>query len=308
VESMWKLGGLSFFDLLRRTWKEASEDGIFEHSAQLAYYFLLAIFPLLLFVTALLGIFADMGAAMKVELMNSLALLLPSSAFELVRQIVDEVTRAAGGGKISFGILATLWAASNGMGAIATCLNTAFDVPETRSTWRFRLMSVGLTIAVSGLVIVALLLTLFGTTLAEWAAERGRIGNILYVTWLGGQWVIVLSAMLLSLALIYYFAPNIINPKWQWITPGALLGFVLWLAISLVFRFYLRYFDSYSVTYGSLGAVIVLMLWFYLSGAAILFGGEFNSEILEAMRSRNLEGQPVRSDPAGRFPPGWQPG
>jgi len=203
---------------------------------------------------------------------------MPGSAFALVRGTVDEISVARGTGKLSFGLLAALWAASNGMGAISDTLNTAYNVKETRPWLKRRLISVCLTIALAILILAALAIVLVGGTIGEALAARFGLGNIFTVIWTVVQWPIALIFILTTFNLIYNFTPNISPDERRWITPGAFVGVALWLLVSFGFRLYLGYFDSYSVTYGSLGAVIVLMLWFYLSGVAILIGGEVNCE------------------------------
>jgi membrane protein len=165
------------------------------------------------------------------------------------------------------------------MGAITETLNVAYDVTETRSWWKKRLVAVGLTIALSVLIIGALILVIAGGRIADGLAGSFGLGAAFAIAWNIIQWPIVLACLILAFALIYYLAPDIRDQAWKWLTPGAVLGVVLWLAVSFALRLYLHYFDSYSKTYGSIGAVIVLMLWLYLTGAAILVGGEVNSEI-----------------------------
>jgi membrane protein len=276
------LGGLSWKELARRVYAETMEDDVLGRSAQLSYYFLLALFPALLFLTSILGAIAGEDSEMRRDLFAYLSAVLPASAYELVSQSVNSAIEESGGAKISFGILATLWAASNGMGAISQTLNVTYDVEETRPFWKTRLISVLLTLALGLLIITALVLVLYGHDLAEWLAGAFGLGQVFEVGWKIIQWPIVLAFVTLAFALIYYFAPDIKEAGWKWITPGALLGVVLWLLVSFAFKLYLSYFDSYSATYGSLGAVIILMLWFYFTGAAILIGGEINSEIEHA--------------------------
>jgi membrane protein len=197
-----------------------------------------------------------------------------------------EISAASGGGKITFGILATLWAASNGMGAITQALNVAYNVKESRPWWKQRLTAVSLTIALSVLIISALLIVLYGGLIADHIAGRYGFGDFFTLTWKIIQWPIALAFMLFSFALIYYFAPDLHEQKWTWVTPGSVIGVGLWLLISFGLRTYLQYFNSYSKTYGSLGAVIILMLWLYLTGVAILIGGEVNSD-LEDLAARS---------------------
>jgi membrane protein len=280
--SPWSFGGLTFIELGKRVWSEIDSDDVFGRAAQLAYYFLLALFPLLLFLVSILGIIAGDNPAMREDMFRYLGTVLPGDAAQLVSSTVNETITKSGGGKISFGILAALWAASNGMGAICNSLNVAYGVKETRPFWKTRLTAVLLTIALAVLIITALVGVLYGHDIAEVIAGKFGLGAAFEWTWKIVQWPIILAFVLLAFGLIYYFAPNVENASWQWVSPGAAMGVGLWLLVSFGFSLYLSYFNSYNATYGSLGAVIILMLWFYLTGAAILIGGEINSEIEHA--------------------------
>jgi membrane protein len=280
--SVWELGGLSWKNLSKRVWDQIQEDDVFGRSAQLSYYFLLALFPLLIFLTSLLGYFTGENSSLREGLFNYLGQVIPGSAANLVNTTIHQVTEGSGGGKLSFGILATLWAASNGMGAIISSLNVTYEVEESRPWWKARLIAIGLTIGLAVLIISALVLVLQGGNIGNLIASNFGLGNVFTTTWSILQWPIILGFMLLSFALIYYFAPDVKEQKWHWVSPGAMIGVALWLIASFAFRTYLSYFDSYNATYGSLGAVIVLMLWFYMTGMAILVGGEVNSEIENA--------------------------
>ena len=263
---------------LKRLAKRIKEDEIFGRAAQLSYYFLLALFPLLLFLINILGYLAQQGTRFRNQLLIYLAALMPVSAFTLVRTTLDEISLSSGTGKLSFGLLAALWAASNGMGAISNTLNIAYNVKERRPWWRVRLISVCLTIALAILILAALAIVLYGGSIGEALAARCGFGTLFTTVWTIIQWPIALVFVLTTFNLIYNFAPNISPQSRRWFTPGAAVGVALWLLVSFGFRLYLGFFDSYSVTYGSLGALIVLMLWFYLSGVAILIGGEVNCE------------------------------
>ena len=292
------LGGLSWKELGKRVYEETLEDDILGRAAQLSYYFLLALFPALLFLTSLLGYFAGENLQLRTDLFRYLSAVLPGDASQLVAKTVNDVTQGSGGGKLSFGILLTLWAASNGMGAISESLNVAYDVKETRVWWKVRLVAVGLTLALSFLIITALVLVLCGHNLADTLAARFGLGEAFALTWKVVQWPIVLAFVLLAFALIYYFAPDVRDQDWKWLTPGALVGIALWLLVSFAFKAYLTYFNSYSATYGSLGAVIILMLWFYFTGAAILVGGEINSEVENEMARRGARDAKEKGDKA----------
>ncbi|MDQ1707795.1 MAG: rane protein [Pyrinomonadaceae bacterium] len=300
MASVWALGGLTWKALGKRVVSEIQKDDVFGRAAQLAYYFLLALFPLLLFLTAVIGLLLGSGTGLRHNLFNYLSQVLPGSAYQLVDSTIYEVSEASGGGKVIFGILAALWAASNGMGAITQALNVAYNVKESRPWWKQRLTAMCLTIGLSVLVISALILILYGGKLGDHVAGHYGFGEVFVITWKVIQWPMLLGFMLLSFALIYYLAPDVRDQKWIWITPGSVVGLSLWLLVSFGFKLYLHFFDSYSKTYGTLGAVIVLMLWLYLTGAAILIGGEVNSEIENAAAKA---GAPDAKEKGEKAPP-----
>ncbi len=262
-----------------RLWTRINDHDIFGRAAQLSYYFLLALFPLLLFLVTLLGYFAQAGSDLRHKLLTYLATVMPSSAITLVYRTLDEISAARGGGKLSLGILAALWAASNGMGAISDTLNAAYAVKENRSWWKVRLVAIFLTIMVTVFIVVALGIVFYGGQIGERVAMHLGLGTAFTIVWKILQWPIALVFLLLTFDLIYYLGPNINRPRPKFWTAGSATAVGLWLLVSLGFRLYLHFFDSYSVTYGSLGALIVLMLWFYFTGLAILIGGEINSEL-----------------------------
>ena len=265
--------------LVARVVQRIKDHEIFGRAAQLSYYFLLALFPLLLVLINVLGYMAQEGTLFREKLLLYLAAIMPRSAIALVRTTIDEISNASGSGKVSFGLLAALWAASNGMGAISSTLNISYNVKERRAWWKVRLICVCLTVALAILILAALAIVLYGGTIGEALAARYGFGDFFTTVWTIVQWPIALVFVLTTFDLIYNFAPDLPPGARSWITPGAFVGVGLWLLVSFAFRAYLSFFDSYSVTYGSLGAVIVLMLWFYLTGVAILIGGEVNSEL-----------------------------
>jgi len=299
MASLWRLGGLSWVALAKRVWNEVQDDNVFGRAAELSYYFLLALFPFLIFLTSIIGLVLGSGTGTRHMLFNYLARIMPPSAFQLIDNTMYEVSSASGGGKLSFGLLAALWAASNGLTAITDSLNTAYDLTESRSWWKRRLVSIGLTMALSVLIIGALTLVVGGGRIAEWLAGVYGFGPVFPVAWKIIQWPVVLAFMTFAFALIYYFAPDIREQKWKWLTPGAVIGVALWLLVSIAFRVYLHFFNSYSATYGSLGAVIILMLWFYFTGAAVLIGGETNSEIENAAAK---QGEPEAKEKGEKAP------
>jgi len=263
----------------KRLYTRINEHDLLARAAQLSYYFLLALFPLLVFLVTLLGYFVQAGTQLRGSLLNYLGKVMPYSAITLVHATLDEISDARGGGKLSFSLLAALWVASSGMGAISDTLNVAYDAKETRPWWRVRLVSIGLTVGLTVLIMAALLIVLYGGKIGDLLAARLGYSILFAVFWRIIQWPIMLVFVILTFELIYFFAPNLPYRRWRWLTPGGIVAVSLWLLISFGFRFYLHFFNSYSRTYGSLGALIVLMLWFYLTGIAVLLGGEINSEI-----------------------------
>jgi membrane protein len=277
-------------EFLKRVWARSEEDEILGRSAQLSYYFLLALFPLLLFVITLFGYMNGAGSHLREKLITYLGNVMPDSAFQLVVATIDQITNARGGGKLWIGLLGALWAASSGLNALAQALNAAYDVPETRPWWKVRLISIALTMAIAVLIISALLIVLYGGRLGSFLALLVHKGYVFTLAWKILQWPIALTFVFFAFSLIYQFAPNVSarrrgrrlpasDLRRRLLSPGVLIAIILWLLVSLGFRLYLHFFNSYSATYGSLGAVIILMLWFYLTGAAILLGGEINCEL-----------------------------
>jgi membrane protein len=279
---VWHLGGLSRQQLATNVWSEINKDDVLGRAAQLSFYFLLAIFPLLIFISAVLGqVFAG-NANLYHELISYLKAVMPQSAYSLVRTTAYEITTSSGGAKLSFGLLATLWTASSGMEAVINGLNVAYNVTERRSWWRRRFVAINLTVLLAIISGIALLLAVFGGRIGSFLADQYGYGDAFRSLWLTAQIGFPPVFMLLIFTLIYRFAPNVRSHGWQALVPGAFFAVVLWVGATALFRLYLSHFDSYSKTYGSLGAVIVLMLWLYISGVAILIGGEVNSEIRKA--------------------------
>ena len=280
--SAWKLGGLSWRQLGRRVWRELYAGGLLTHAAALAFYFLFALFPLLLFLVTMLGFLAETGTELRNNLLQFLSRVVPPSAFVLIYQSIEEITFNAGGFKLWIGLLSALWFASLGIAALSDSLNAMYGVRESRPFWQVRLAAIGLTAALVVLIVSALMLMLYGGEIGEGIANYFNQGTRFTIIWTIAQVPLALAFVLFAFALIYFFAPDLYDQKWYWITPGSIIGVVLWLLVSGILRLYLRHFDSYSLTYGSLGAVIVLMLWFYLTGVAILLGGKINAEIENA--------------------------
>jgi membrane protein len=280
--SPWKLGGLSIGELGKRVWKGVNDHDVLDRAAGLAYYFFFALFPALILASAVFGLLAGPGTKLHEMLLQYVGTALPGSAFEMVQKVLNETSQAAGGGKITFGLLASLWTASSAMAAVQDTLNAVYAVPEGRPLWKARGIAIVLTIVCSILVIVALVIILYGNVLANFVGNHIGLTAALTTTWEIVQWPIALFFLAMVFSVTYYYAPDVEQRHWEWITPGAAVGMVTWIIASIGLRVYLHYFNSYSATYGSLGAVIILLTWFYVTGLMLLLGGEVNAEIENA--------------------------
>lgn len=274
----WNLGGLTFMELGRRLWRETQKDELLGRAAQLSYYALLALFPALIFLTALMGLFSVEN--FMPELMSYLRNVLPSDALSMVQRFLTQMAEGSGANILSIGALGALWASSSGVTAIMDALNVVFDVKEDRrSFWRVRLIAILLTIGLAGFVILSLALVLYGPTIGRWIADFMGFGVAFTWLWNVLQWPVIAGLMLIVVAAIYHICPDRRYKRWRWATPGSVFAVLMWLVVSLGFKAYVDNFGDYNKVYGSIAGVIVLMLWFYWSGMVLLLGGEINSEI-----------------------------
>ncbi len=282
LQSIWSLGGLTWRELLRRVWGGIDRNDLINRAYELAYNFLLAVFPMLLFLLGLLGIFASQGSQLRNNLFYYVQLVLPPDASNLLMRTIVQVTPSTTGGKLTFGLLFALYAGSAGMTQLMSTLNAAYEVRESRSWIRVHLVSLALTLAMSALLIVALFIVLAGGQMIASIGQDTGLSTPAYIFAKILQWVFALTFVVFAFAVIYYFAPNVHEQHWYWLTPGSVLGVVFWAIASVALRVYLHFFNSYSKTYGSLGAVIILMLWFYVAGLSFLLGSQINATIEHA--------------------------
>lgn len=266
---------LTWSELVKRTVKEIGDDDCLGLAAQLAYYLLLALVPAIVFLVALASFFpADTVA----QLIGSLRAFAPGDVVQLVEEQLQRVANGQQGGLLTVGIAMALWSSSAAVVSVSAAMNRAYDIDEARPWWKVRLIAIGLTIGLALFLIIAVALVLIGPTVGEQLAARFGLGAVFAWTWSILQWPVAFVLVVIALALLNYFAPDA-EQDWEWITPGAVLSTVLWLIASLAFKIYLANFADYNATYGSLGGVIVLMLWFYISALAVLVGSEMNAEI-----------------------------
>jgi membrane protein len=294
LQSIWKLGGLKPKQLTKIVMRGVNEDNLLGRAAELAFNWILAIFPLMIFLLSLFGLFASHRQALVHNFFSYFSAFLPPAAFQMFTNTVREIIHSTGGGKLTFGLLLTLWFASGGMSSMMSTLNGVYRVQESRSFVKYRAIAVGLTLAIAVLVISALLLVVVGGHISNVIASRFGMQSAVVIVWRIVQWIAVLFFLSLAFSLIYFFGPNLEEQHWYWITPGSVLGVLFWLAASGAFRAYLHFFNSYSRTYGSLGAVMILLMWLYVTGLAFLIGGELNADIEHAAA---LRGHPEAKAP-----------
>jgi membrane protein len=282
------LGGLSVQELVRRVVREIQQDDCLGRAAQLAYYFLFALFPFFLVLTTLLGYLPIPNLLDR--LMDMLGQMLPGQALQLVQDNLHELVSGERGGLLSFGLLAALWTSSSALTAIMDSLNRAYDVEEGRPFWKVRGLAILLTVGLSVFIIVSIVLLTFGPQIGGWIADQMGLGRVFQMAWNVLRWPVIVGLLIVAMALVYYLAPDV-EQQWQWITPGSIVAVCGWLLASLGFSYYVNHFGSYNATYGSIGAVIVLLTWMYVSGFFVLLGGEINAEIEHASASGKDPGE-----------------
>jgi len=248
-------------------------------AAQLAYYFLFALFPFLLFLTALLG-FLPIPHLLE-RILALLARTMPQEAVGLIQGQVQSLVTQPRGDLVSFGVMAALWTASSAIAAIIDSLNRAYDVEDERPLWKVRGLAILLTIGFSLFLVLSLVLLMFGPRLGTWIASAVGLGNLFQLLWNILRWPVIVGLAIVAVALLYYYAPNV-EQRWRWIVPGAIVSVIAWILVSLGFSYYVNNFGTYNKTYGGIGAVIVLLTWLYLSGLFFLVGGEINAIIVHA--------------------------
>lgn len=261
-------------EIAKEAWRESREDDVFGIAAQLAYYFLLALFPLLIFLTSAVGFLPGV----QDSILNALARVVPTESLELVRDTLTDVVSHRSGGLLSIGLFAALWSASSGVASIMDGLNKAHDLEETRPFWRRRLKALSLTLAMTLLVAGGATLVMIGHRVGNWLEKAFDISAALAMISTVVGYLIGFVLLFLGIEALYYFGPDN-KPGRRRVKPGAFFASLGIVIGSLLLSWYVRVGPSASATYGSLGAVVTLLLWLYLVGLMLMLGGEINSEI-----------------------------
>lgn len=271
-----------------RLYERTFEAEIFDRAAQVAFYFSFAVFPLLYFLVSLFGLVIESSEGLRGELFSYLRQILPSSVFDLVRKTIDEIAEKSTGGKATLGLIVTLWSASAGIDSLRSALNAIYRLKETRIWPRTKVESLILTFVISLLAALMLSIVFYGWQMFQLLLASIGLQITSPLVLVSIQWASALLLMLFACEIIYNLLPNFKKLRWMWITPGSIVAIVLWLLLTGGFRLYLSYFNSYNKAYGSLGAVIIMMLWLYLTATAVMIGGLINS-VLHEMHTDKTE-------------------
>ena len=244
----------------------------------LAFYFLLALFPLLLILIPLLGIFIQSHYAEQ-AVHQYIRSVLPGPAADLINRTLNEVQRDSGTFRFSFAVVFLWWSASQGVLATIQGLNIAYRVREERPWWKKYLVASILTVVTMVLIIFGLLVLSYGGRFSAFLVRQFGFSGLIGGVWQLLGWALFLVMAFVVFNMFYVYAPCVRHRRWSWLMPGTVIAVVMWLAVSLAFRVYLAYFNNYTLIYGSIGAVIILLLWFYCLGISLLIGAEVNYQI-----------------------------
>jgi membrane protein len=294
------LKDLLSFRVLKATVQEFQRDDALGLAAQLAYYLILALFPFILVLVSLMGTFGSEELAS--EVLTYFQRVMPQQAYAIIETFTANIIsgQAEAPGLFTFGILFTIWAASGAFAALINALNRAYDVQETRPFWKVRSIAILMTLGLSILVLIGVLLLVLGPQIGDTIAQVFGLKDTFELVWNIARWPAALFFMVFTVALLYYFAPDVEQP-FRWITPGGLIGVLLWVLASFAFNIYVSNFGSYNKTYGSIGAMIVLLLYLYISSLTILFGATLNA-ILIRMKEEISGEQILDAKPANVKP------
>lgn len=292
VESLWALHGYSFNHMAKRVGRSLVDDRVFDRAAALGFYFFFSLFPALFCAASILGVVALSAHQIYVKLLGHLSLVIPAVAMGMVMHTFNQTAILASSGKITLGLMGALWTASVGISAIQDTLNDVYKIQNSRSYLAGRLHAIWLTMVLTIIVSITLACMFGSDFVAKYFAHHISNTLLAFLASIGIRivgWGVATALLILDFAVVYYWAPDWRTKRWHWLTPGGTIGIFGWLVASLGLRIYLHYFNNYALTYGSLGAVIVLLTWFYITGLMLLLGGEINSQIEAAAIEHRLQ-------------------
>ena len=268
---------LSGFTLaLRRAYYDIDREHLLQMAAALSYYFVLSLFPALIFLSAIVA-YLPLPDLFN-QAINLMSRFVPGDSMGIVKKVLSDVVSPNRGTFLSFGILGTLWAASGGFAATIEALNIAYEVKETRPFWKTRLLAIGLAFLIGGLLLLALSVMIVGPRFGEWLAAKVHLSQLFVWAWPYIHWTLAVAFTILAVEALYYLAPNV-KQRFLATLPGAVLAVGAWIGLSYVLGIYFRSFANFNKTYGTLGAAVALMVWLYWTGFAMLVGAELNAEL-----------------------------
>ncbi len=289
-----KLPRRSWLGVLKRTVKEFREDNLTDWAAALTYYGILSLFPALLVLVSILGL---VGQSATQPLVKNVGRFAPGAARDIVTTAIENLQKSQGAAGILFivGLAAALWSASAYIGAFIRAANAIWDVEEGRPVWKTIPLRLAITLVMLVLLAITAVAVVITGPLAERVGDLVGLGSTAVTIWDIAKWPVLVLIVSLMLAILYYAAPNIRQPGFRWVSPGGIVAVLLWIVASAAFALYVANFGSYNETYGSIGAVIIFLVWLWISNIAVLLGAEFNAEI---ERGRQIQaGQPAEREP-----------
>jgi membrane protein len=293
-ETPTDLSKRSWIEVVKRTVREFKEDDLTLLAAALTYYAVLSIFPALLVLVSILGL---LGTSATQPLIDNLAGLAPTAARDVVTNAIRNLQNASGAAGLAFvfGILGALWSASGYVGGFMKASNIIYEVEEGRPFWKLRPLQIAVTVVlvlVAAAISISIVLT---GPLAQKVGDVVGLGDTAVTIWNIAKWPVIALIVSQVVAFLYWVAPNVRQPGYRWVSPGGIFAIVLWIVASAAFAFYVSNFSSYNKTYGSLAAVIIFLIWLWITNVVILLGAEMNAEL---ERGRQIErGHPPEQEP-----------
>jgi membrane protein len=290
-ESPAKLPKRSWFKVIRGAAKEFSDDNLSDTAAALTYYAIQSIFPAALVLVSLLGFLSDDTIQ---KLLDNLGEVIPGSAQNSIQDVLKNANQPSAGLAFALGLVLAIWSASGYVAAFMRASNTVYDVPEGRPIWKTLPTRVFTTVVGLVMIILAAIIVVFTGPVAEQAGEFLGLGSAAVTAWGIVKWPVLLLIMMLMVAILYWAAPNA-KQGFKWVSPGGVIGIVIWLAASGLFAFYVANFGNYNKTYGTFAGIIIFLIWIWISNIAILLGAEINAELARARAE--VDGLPEGAEP-----------